>query len=333
MLEPGFTVTSPRGTVVEILENTPERFVLKRILPPDTGKTPSHRHDNGIERFRLIEGEAMGSVGGTARRLREGDVMEVPVGTAHVHPHTDGATIAAVEHIIEPRPRFVPVFFASWLTWLGDRRDEPMLAVHPVAAQAVAHGAFELRERELNACAPDSVRQVVRERDLLRRPARRAVPVAPRLAVAADVLVRAAKREQHEALGPAVDELATDRRPDPHELAALEHVLLALDQQRQRAVEDQVDLLLLAVAMDAPALQWLEHDLVHPEARHAELAPQRHEALAGVGLKARTGDAFLHASRSYVEHGSARRRARYLTIDAWTQSPWVCRRRDGTRSR
>jgi quercetin dioxygenase-like cupin family protein len=131
MLEPGFTVTSPRGTVVEILENTPERFVLKRILPPDTGKTPSHRHDDGIERFRLIEGEATGSVGGAARRLREGDVMEVPVGTAHVHPHTDGATIATVEHIIEPRPRFVAVFFASWLTWLGegrvDKQDEPTL--------------------------------------------------------------------------------------------------------------------------------------------------------------------------------------------------------------
>jgi hypothetical protein len=32
MLEPGFTVTSPRGTVVEILENTPKRFVVKRIV-------------------------------------------------------------------------------------------------------------------------------------------------------------------------------------------------------------------------------------------------------------------------------------------------------------
>jgi hypothetical protein len=50
MLEPGFVVTSPRGTVVEILENTPQRFQLKRTLPPGTGKTPSHRHDNGIER-------------------------------------------------------------------------------------------------------------------------------------------------------------------------------------------------------------------------------------------------------------------------------------------
>lgn len=131
MLEPGFVVTSPRGTVVEILENTPQRFQLKRTLPPGTGKTPSHRHDNGIERFRLLEGAATGSVDGTSHSLRRGDVMEVPVGNAHVHPHTDASTTAVVEHTIEPRPRFVPVFFASWLTWLGegkvDRQDEPTL--------------------------------------------------------------------------------------------------------------------------------------------------------------------------------------------------------------
>jgi hypothetical protein len=62
MLEPGFTVSSPRGTVVEILENTPERFALRRVLAPGTGRTPSHRHDNGVERFRLLAGEATGSV-------------------------------------------------------------------------------------------------------------------------------------------------------------------------------------------------------------------------------------------------------------------------------
>ena len=131
MLEPGFVVTSPRGTVVEILENRPERFQLRRALPPDTGKTPSHRHDNGIERFRLLEGAATGSVDGASRALRPGDVMEVPVSSAHVHPHTDASTTAIVEHTIEPRPRFVSVFFASYLTWLGegrvDRQDEPTL--------------------------------------------------------------------------------------------------------------------------------------------------------------------------------------------------------------
>jgi mannose-6-phosphate isomerase-like protein (cupin superfamily) len=131
MLEAGFVVTSPRGTVMEILENTPERFRLKRTLPAGTGKTPSHRHDNGIERFRVLDGEATGSVGGTTRTLRLGDVMEVPVSSRHVHPHTGVATTAVVEHTIEPRPRFVSVFFASYLTWLGEGKvngqDEPTL--------------------------------------------------------------------------------------------------------------------------------------------------------------------------------------------------------------
>jgi mannose-6-phosphate isomerase-like protein (cupin superfamily) len=103
MLEPGFTVTSPRGTVIEVLENTPERFVLRRRLPPMTGRTPSHRHDDGIERFRLLEGAATGMVGGEERALHPGDVIEVPVSTAHVHPHTHAGQTAVVEHAIEPR--------------------------------------------------------------------------------------------------------------------------------------------------------------------------------------------------------------------------------------
>lgn len=39
--------------------------------------------------------------------------------------------MAVVEHTIEPRPRFVEVYFASWLEWLAagkvDGQDEPTL--------------------------------------------------------------------------------------------------------------------------------------------------------------------------------------------------------------
>ena len=84
-----------------------------------------------VDERHLLEGAATGSADGSSRSLRSGDVMEVPVSSAHVHPHTDASTTAVVEHTIEPRPRFVPVFFASWLTWLGegkvDRQDEPTL--------------------------------------------------------------------------------------------------------------------------------------------------------------------------------------------------------------
>ena len=130
-MEPEESVTSPRGTVVELLENTPERFVLRRKLPPKTGRTAPHRHDNGVERFRIIEGSAIGKVGRNKRSLGPGDVMEVPLGSSHVHPHTEAGVTAVFEQEIEPRPRFVEVYFASWTSWLKegrvDRQDEPTL--------------------------------------------------------------------------------------------------------------------------------------------------------------------------------------------------------------
>jgi len=131
VLLPGTTVTSPRGTRVEVLQNTLERFQIKRTLPPRTGKTPAHRHLDGIEKFEVLEGEARGSVHGISRRMRPEDVLYVPEGAAHIHPFTTAEQTATILHTIEPRPRFVEVFFASWLGWLEqgktDRQDEPTL--------------------------------------------------------------------------------------------------------------------------------------------------------------------------------------------------------------
>jgi quercetin dioxygenase-like cupin family protein len=131
MLEPGQIVRSPRGTVVEILENSPDRFRLRRTLPPSTGKTPAHRHTNGTETFAVVTGEVTASAAGATRRLAAGDVLTVPVGASHVHPHTAASGTATIEQTIEPRPRFVEVFFATWLQRLAagdvDGQDEPRL--------------------------------------------------------------------------------------------------------------------------------------------------------------------------------------------------------------
>ena len=58
--------------------------------------------------------------------------MEIPRGASHVHPHTGRGMTAVVEHVVEPRVRFVEVYFPSWLAWLADgrvdRQDEPKLA-------------------------------------------------------------------------------------------------------------------------------------------------------------------------------------------------------------
>jgi mannose-6-phosphate isomerase-like protein (cupin superfamily) len=131
VVAPGTVVSSPRGTRIEVKESSPERLVLERQLPPGTGKTPEHVHQDGIERFELLGGEATGSVDGRSRLLSAGDVLEVPVGAKHVHPHTSESQTATVIHTIEPRVRFVDVFFASYFEWLRegktDRQDEPHL--------------------------------------------------------------------------------------------------------------------------------------------------------------------------------------------------------------
>jgi mannose-6-phosphate isomerase-like protein (cupin superfamily) len=137
MLDPGTIVRSPRGTVVEIAENTPDRFRLRRELPPATGKAASHRHTDGAETFRVLDGEATATAAGTTRLLRAGDVLEVPLGTPHVHPYTASDTIAVVEHTIEPRPRFVEVYFASWLTWLAEGRVNQQDELTPLGIMAV----------------------------------------------------------------------------------------------------------------------------------------------------------------------------------------------------
>jgi hypothetical protein len=88
------------------------------------------------------------------------------------------------------------------------------------------------------------------------------------------VLGRAVERHEHEPLRVAIDKLAPDRRRHAHQLARLEDVLVAFDQQRQRALEHEVDLLLPAMAVDAPALARLEHDLVHAERADPQLPAQ-----------------------------------------------------------
>jgi mannose-6-phosphate isomerase-like protein (cupin superfamily) len=87
-MEPSTVVSSPRGTGVEVLEDSPERFLIRRSLPPLTGKTAPHRHQHvGSERFLLVEGSATAKLDGRTVRLAPGDTLEVPLGKSHVRPH------------------------------------------------------------------------------------------------------------------------------------------------------------------------------------------------------------------------------------------------------
>ena len=106
---------------------------------------------------------------------------------------------------------------------------------------------------------------------------------------------RAAEREQQHVLVAAVGDLAAHLGADPRQLALAERLLLALDPEAERAGEDEVDLLLRRVAVDAAALAGAEQDLVQAEARDAEVAAERDEALLGVGVEPGVADAGVHA--------------------------------------
>ena len=131
MLQTGDVIKSPRGTRVEILENTPERISFKRSFPPLTGGTKSkaHRHTSTHETFEVLAGEAGALVDGRELRLEPGDVLEIPLGSAHVNPYTTEVHTATLVHTVTPRTRGVEVYFTSWLHWLeqgeADATDEP----------------------------------------------------------------------------------------------------------------------------------------------------------------------------------------------------------------
>src|SRR5918995_3284350 len=152
-------------------------------------------------------------------------------------------------------------------------------------------------------------RKVLGERQLLWRYAVLVLPRRERLPVAADVLAGSAEREQHEAAGAAVGELAAHGRRNAHELSALERLLLTLDQQGERSVEHEVDLLLLRMAVDAATLAGFEHHLVEPEGRDPELAAEGDEALGCVEVEPRAGDARFHDCLIFdapIRHSSSR---------------------------
>jgi hypothetical protein len=136
--------------------------------------------------------------------------------------------------------------------------------------------------------------QVRRQRQVLRRDSVLVIPRRERLAVTALVLAIPAEREQDQRLRAAIDELAPQRGSHAHELALRERRLLALDQQGELALEDQVDLLLALVAVDPPSLPGLQDKLVDSESAHAELPAQRHEAFCAVALEARPRGSALH---------------------------------------
>jgi hypothetical protein len=140
-----------------------------------------------------------------------------------------------------------------------------------------------------------SMWNVCRERHLLRRSSLELIPVVEGLAVAADVLARSADRDEDAGCRGSVDQLSPHMRRDAREFSLSECELLLLGEQGERAAHNQVDLLLLAMAMNPPPLAGLKRQLIEANAGNTESPPERAEALTGGQVDLRPGYALaLH---------------------------------------
>lgn len=72
-----------RGQELIILSHTPELLVLQATYAPGSKPPPAHLHPEQSERFTVESGTMRVVLGGVARLLETGEVLEIPPGTPH----------------------------------------------------------------------------------------------------------------------------------------------------------------------------------------------------------------------------------------------------------
>jgi quercetin dioxygenase-like cupin family protein len=102
------------------------------VVQPGGGGGPLHRHRCQQERFEILEGEIVGRIGRTRRRVRAGETFLVPADA----PHT--FTVEADEParvITEFRPGLRLAEFFAQLFWLADHGQiDSKGRIHPLQA-------------------------------------------------------------------------------------------------------------------------------------------------------------------------------------------------------
>ena len=98
------------GQTIRFLDETDEVLVMETTYEAGGAPAPAHLHPSQDERFEVLSGEVRTAVDGEPRTLREGDVLEVPAGTAHEfggHPHAGGTVRWEVRPPLRTREFFV----------------------------------------------------------------------------------------------------------------------------------------------------------------------------------------------------------------------------------
>lgn len=91
-LEFKVTASETKGKVMEAVIH----------LKPGAGKMDEHIHANTHERYTVLSGTMRAKVDGKFRRLKQGDVVDIPPGTPHINPWNNSREDASVQLWLSP---------------------------------------------------------------------------------------------------------------------------------------------------------------------------------------------------------------------------------------
>lgn len=111
-------------SAVRVIELSPERAVIERVLRPGSGKAAAHLHRDWLKSYESVEGELTIKVGkDRPRRMAVGEIVQMPRGVLHIDPWNESDASAVMRHIITPVTPGVHLLFgmlgeslaAGWL--------------------------------------------------------------------------------------------------------------------------------------------------------------------------------------------------------------------------
>ena len=113
-----------------------EMLRAETIVQPGGGGGPLHRHRFQEERFEILEGEIIGCIGRTRRRVRAGETFVAPPDA----PHTFVVeTDERARFITEFRPGLRLAEFFAQIFWLADHGQiDAKGRIHPLQAAVLA---------------------------------------------------------------------------------------------------------------------------------------------------------------------------------------------------
>lgn len=139
MIETGATYRNPRsGARAKVIESWSEtgnrRFVWERTLPPGTGRADPHLHLDYRQTFECVEGVVKVEIDGTVTALSPGERVVIERDTVHRDGWNEGPGDAGWRMTIEPVPRFIEVYGATYLDAfargkLNDQDEMPLLQI------------------------------------------------------------------------------------------------------------------------------------------------------------------------------------------------------------